>query len=76
MVLEGVMIVLATGGLTIFHPAVAFQGVWSELNFNFRAKKGHTKVLSMTDEESPMSNVELSQMPLNGSTQYNGATHY
>ncbi|EHL01200.1 putative Sphingoid long-chain base transporter RSB1 [Glarea lozoyensis 74030] len=58
MVLEGVMIVLATGGLSVFHPAVAFQGVWHELNFNFRTKKSH-KAVSMTDEESPMTNVEL-----------------
>jgi hypothetical protein len=65
MVLEGVMIVLATGGLTIFHPAIAFQGVWHELNFSFRTKKGHVKALSLTDEESPMTNIELSKLPLN-----------
>ncbi|ESZ94222.1 hypothetical protein SBOR_5397 [Sclerotinia borealis F-4128] len=40
MVLEGVMIVLATGGLTILHPGLAMQGAWTEANFRFRSKKG------------------------------------
>jgi hypothetical protein len=40
MVLEGVMIVLATTCLTVLHPAVAFRGAWGEANFRFRKSRG------------------------------------
>jgi hypothetical protein len=40
MVLEGVMIVIATSCLTFLHPAVCFQGAWHEANFTFRSRKG------------------------------------
>lgn len=40
MVMEGVMIVLATTCLTLLHPAVAFQGAWDEAVFHFRTRKG------------------------------------
>ncbi|PQE27910.1 hypothetical protein CJF30_00009097 [Rutstroemia sp. NJR-2017a BBW] len=48
MVLEGVMIVLATLALTIFHPGVSFKGAWNELNFKFRGngKASHERVKS------------------------------
>lgn len=39
MILEGLMIVLATTCLTVFHPAVAFKGTWHEANFTFRTRK-------------------------------------
>ncbi|KAG0646167.1 Efflux pump himE [Hyphodiscus hymeniophilus] len=39
MVMEGVMIVLATSCLTFLHPAVAFQGAWDEAVFHFRTRK-------------------------------------
>jgi hypothetical protein len=39
MVMEGVMIVLATTCLTFLHPAVAFQGAWHEAVFHFRTRK-------------------------------------
>lgn len=39
MVMEGVMIVLATTCLTLLHPAVCFQGAWDEANFRFRTKR-------------------------------------
>ncbi|KAJ8062703.1 hypothetical protein OCU04_009223 [Sclerotinia nivalis] len=40
MILEGVMIVLATGALTLLHPGIAMQGAWTEANFKFRRTKG------------------------------------
>jgi hypothetical protein len=40
MVMEGVMLVLATTCLTLLHPAVCFQGAWNQANFRFRMKKG------------------------------------
>ncbi|CAG8949279.1 hypothetical protein HYFRA_00004904 [Hymenoscyphus fraxineus] len=55
MILEGVMIVLATACLTALHPAVAFQGVWHEVDFSYRVKKGQGKVLS----EGGVEDVEL-----------------
>lgn len=58
MILEGVMIVLATGCLTLLHPAVCFQGVWHEVNFSYRTKKGHSKVMSMSEEEG-LTDIEL-----------------
>lgn len=61
MVLEGVMIVLATACLTALHPAVAFQGAWDAANFKFRAVKGgESKRLSGSDEESQRG-VEMEQ---------------
>lgn len=38
MILEGVMIILATGALTILHPGIAMKEAWSEVNFKFRSK--------------------------------------
>lgn len=38
MILEGVMITLAAGGLTILHPGIAMKGAWSQANFKFRSK--------------------------------------
>lgn len=58
MILEGAMIVIATGCLTLLHPAIAFQGAWHEANFAFRTKGGVHKQLSSDDEESQM-NIEL-----------------
>lgn len=63
MILEGVMIVLATGCLTLLHPAVCFQGAWHEVNFNYRTKKGHSKVMSLSEEEG-MTDIELSNASL------------
>jgi hypothetical protein len=39
MVMEGVMIVIATACLTFLHPAICFQGAWHEATFSFRNKK-------------------------------------
>jgi len=53
MVLEGVMIVIATTCLTVLHPAVCFQGAWHEANFAFRTKNSDSKMERWTsDEES------------------------
>ncbi|TGO49510.1 hypothetical protein BCON_0208g00130 [Botryotinia convoluta] len=38
MILEGVMITLAVGGLTLLHPGIAMKGAWLEANFKFRSK--------------------------------------
>ena len=55
MILEGVMIIIACGCLTILHPAVCFQGVWHEANFVFRTSKNRPEKLMYNetgDEES------------------------
>ena len=39
MILEGVMIIIATSCLTILHPGVSFQGVWSAANFSMRGRR-------------------------------------
>jgi hypothetical protein len=67
MVLEGAMIIIATGSLTILHPAVAFQGVWPELNFKFRTKKGHGAKGSVSDvtEQSSMTHIDLDRQSPN-----------
>lgn len=39
MVLDGVMVILASFCLTVFHPGWGFQGRWQEANFNFGKKK-------------------------------------
>ncbi|KAK0107329.1 hypothetical protein ONS95_004023 [Cadophora gregata] len=55
MILEGVMIIIACGCLTILHPAVCFQGVWHEANFVFRTSKNRAEKLMYNetgDEES------------------------
>ncbi|TVY85253.1 Sphingoid long-chain base transporter RSB1 [Lachnellula suecica] len=52
MVLEGLMLVIATIWLTALHPAVAFQGTWHESNFRFRSKDAERKLMQSTDEES------------------------
>ena len=33
MILEGAMVVIASVTLASFHPGVAFQGTWAEVNF-------------------------------------------
>jgi len=67
MVLEGAMIVIATACLTFLHPAVAFQGVWPELNFKFRTKKGQGAKGSTFDttEQNSMTHIELDRQSPN-----------
>lgn len=43
MILEGAMIVIACGSLTALHPGLAFQGVWSDVNFSFRTSKSSAR---------------------------------
>jgi hypothetical protein len=38
MILEGCMIIIASGCLTVLHPGTAFQGFWDEVNFTFRKR--------------------------------------
>jgi hypothetical protein len=40
MVLEGAMIAIATGCLTVLHPGLVFQGSWEAANFKFKGWKG------------------------------------
>ncbi|RDW63446.1 sphingoid long-chain base transporter RSB1 [Coleophoma cylindrospora] len=40
MILEGAMMVLATGVMTIFHPGLVFRGAWSNSGWSFGKKKG------------------------------------
>jgi len=35
MVLEGPMIIIATGALAAFHPGVGFNGQWNLANYGF-----------------------------------------
>ncbi len=72
MILEGLMIVIATTCLTVFHPAVCFQGVWHEANFTFRTKKGASAKLYSTDEENQFSDVRLEDVPLSGNQVFDG----
>ena len=39
MVLDGVMIILASLALTVYHPGIAFQGEWQHANFPLRQRK-------------------------------------
>jgi hypothetical protein len=39
MALEGPMIIIAVGALTVSHPGYAFNGEWNELTWSFRAVK-------------------------------------
>lgn len=61
MVLEGVMIVLATLALTVLHPGVAFKGAWNELNFKLSgdAKAGRERVKSTGDSIFSGGDVEM-----------------
>lgn len=39
MVLEGMMIVIATLCLTVFHPGLCFRGLWRQANFQLKGRK-------------------------------------
>ena len=39
MILDGVMVILSTIFLTIWHPGHGFQGRWNEAGFRFRTSK-------------------------------------
>lgn len=47
MVLDGVMVILASSCLTVFHPGFGFQGRWNEASFQFR------KVQPLEAQETP-----------------------
>lgn len=67
MVMEGVMIVLATTCLTLLHPAVCFQGAWGGAVFHFRTRKGQEQGVKMerlgSDEESRRSTEYTGMLP-------------
>ncbi len=67
MILEGVMIIIACTCLTVFHPAISFQGVWHEANFTFRTKKNGTEKLmySETGDEESARGVETRGIEMN-----------
>jgi len=39
MALEGPMIIIAVGALTISHPGYGFNGLWHAANWSFRERK-------------------------------------
>ena len=47
MILDGVMVILASIVLTVWHPGYGFQGRWNEAGFRFRTSK------PKGDQESP-----------------------
>jgi hypothetical protein len=52
MVLESVMIIIACTCLTVFHPALAFGGIWHELNFDSgRTERPSEKTDEYTGDE-------------------------
>jgi len=53
MVLEGVMIVLATTGLTVFHPGLVFGQAWHDATFSFR-QNNHTELKNVSTSELEM----------------------
>ncbi|KAH8599331.1 RTA1 like protein-domain-containing protein [Bisporella sp. PMI_857] len=65
MILEGVMIVVATACLTLLHPAVCFQGAWEAANFKFRTNKGDSEKLMSHNsfDGTTYGNVELASVP-------------
>lgn len=63
MILEGLMIITATTCLTVFHPAICFQGAWHEANFTFRTSKSQSAKLYSIDEENQGSDTRLENMP-------------
>ncbi|RDL39273.1 Uncharacterized protein BP5553_03613 [Venustampulla echinocandica] len=73
MIMEPTMIAVACICLTVFHPAVAFKGVWHEANFTFRTKKGALEngrmKMGSTDEDS---SVQLPDMR----NQYGDSSRY
>jgi hypothetical protein len=50
MILEGVMIIVATSCLTFLHPGVSFQGAWSHANFSMRGRKANDSAKPMVME--------------------------
>lgn len=72
MILEGLMILIATTCLTVLHPAICFQGVWHEANFTFRTNKGQSSKLYSTDEENQTSDVQLNDVSMAGNQVFHG----
>ena len=55
MILEGVMVIIATSCLTLLHPGVSFQGVWAAANFSMRGRRhaNETKPMVLEDMRQP-----------------------
>jgi hypothetical protein len=60
MILEGVMVIIATTCLTLLHPGVSFQGAWSAANFSLRGRKkgNETKPMVLEDIRQPAAPLE------------------
>lgn len=53
MVLEGAMIVIAVGLLTIWHPGWVFKGSWQGASWSLRSKKGKNGGVTTEDMAEP-----------------------
>jgi hypothetical protein len=55
MILEGVMIVIATSCLSFLHPGICFQGSWAAANFSMRGKRmgNESKAMVLEDFRQP-----------------------
>ena len=51
MILEGVMVVIATSCLTLLHPGIGFQGSWLAANFPLRGKRLEEEVKELVLED-------------------------
>lgn len=51
MVLEGVMVVVATSCLTLLHPGICFQGNWSAANFSLQGRRNANEAKPLVLED-------------------------
>ena len=52
MVLEGLMIVLATIAITAYHPGRCFQGRWASMDFSFRNRRGGDSETEVVEDKA------------------------
>jgi hypothetical protein len=56
MVLDGVMIAIATLALTFMHPGIGFNGRWAEASYPYRIRKQKTESRMTTATQGSGSN--------------------
>ena len=59
MILEGAMIIIASLCLTVFHPGVAFHGVWHQADFTLRKRSPKVAAGSPTMEDVEKNSMEV-----------------
>lgn len=59
MILDGVMVILASISLTIFHPGVGFHGRWNEAGFKFRLSKVKADEEEVPETMAPVGNEKM-----------------